>query len=90
MAEPASGVIEAWVRSILRCPVCGSPLDDAASPGGDAELWCDATRDELCGRQYRIDEGIPVLLADEARHPGSDPAGAPDAAAGGSVAGTMQ
>ncbi len=46
-----------WLREILRCPVCKSELVDVA-----AELGCTG-----CGRHYRIDQGIPVLLPDEAR-----------------------
>jgi phosphomannomutase len=55
--------IEPWLREILRCPLCRSTLSDGSGPGG-AELHCTNTQ---CRRAYRIDDGIPVLLADESR-----------------------
>lgn len=61
--------MEAWVRDILRCPQCGGVLADDA----DA-LRCETPS---CGLVYRIEDGIPVLLVDEATRPtGGDPAGA--------------
>lgn len=53
--------MESWVRDILRCPACGGTLADAA----DA-LGCENAE---CARVYRIEEGIPVLLVDEATGP---------------------
>ena len=64
--------IDDWVRDILRCPACHSPLEDSTGPGGAPELWCDGSRDMSCRRRYRIDDGIAVLLVDEARLPGGD------------------
>jgi len=55
--------IEPWLRKILRCPACRSELADGTGPTG-AELQC--TNGE-CGKAYRIDDGVPVLLVDEAR-----------------------
>ena len=55
--------IEPWLREILRCPVCHGELADAVGPE-HPELQCTS---ESCGRAYRIDDGVPVLLADEAR-----------------------
>jgi len=55
--------IEPWLREILRCPQCRSILSDGSGPGGP-ELHCTNT---ACRRAYRIDDGIPVLLVDEAR-----------------------
>jgi uncharacterized protein YbaR (Trm112 family) len=67
MAEQdTGGRIEPWLREILRCPQCRSELTDAAGPDGGAELHC--TNAE-CGLQYRIDDGVPVLLVDEAHKP---------------------
>jgi len=54
--------IEPWLREILRCPACGGVLRDAAGPDGAPELQCTA-----CSLAYRVDDGIPVLLVDEAR-----------------------
>ena len=58
--------IEPWLREILRCPACRSELSDAQGETGP-ELHC---TDAACCLQYRIDDGVPVLLVDEARKPG--------------------
>ena len=63
-ATPASQ-IEPWLREILRCPACGSELRDEVSEGGP-ELVCTS---DSCGLAYRIEDGVPVLLIDEARRP---------------------
>ncbi len=68
-SQPSRDGIDEWVRAILRCPVCRSPLVDANDGTGAAQLWCDGSLDAGCRRQYRIDDGIPVLLAEEAVHP---------------------
>lgn len=56
--------IEGWLRQILRCPACGATLRDGTAEDGDGavELQCSA-----CPLAYRVDDGIPVLLVDEAR-----------------------
>ena len=64
--EAASAPIEPWLREILRCPACHAELADAQGPGGP-ELHCTSPE---CGLMYRIDDGVPVLLVDEARRPG--------------------
>ncbi|WP_435199682.1 Trm112 family protein [Janibacter sp. GS2] len=61
----SESTIEPWLREILRCPECRAELRDATGPVGQ-ELVC---TDEGCGLAYRVDEGIPVLLVDEARRP---------------------
>jgi uncharacterized protein len=53
--------IEPWLREILRCPNCHSTLLDGEGPSGP-ELQCTG-----CALAYRVDDGIPVLLVDEAR-----------------------
>jgi phosphomannomutase len=60
---PSAPQIEPWLREILRCPQCRSTLSDGSGPGGP-ELHCTNTE---CRLAYRIDDGIPVLLVDEAR-----------------------
>ncbi len=55
--------IDPWLREILRCPACHSVLADGTGPSGP-ELQC---TDEQCAKAYRVDDGIPVLLVDEAR-----------------------
>jgi uncharacterized protein YbaR (Trm112 family) len=48
---------------ILRCPVCRATVTALPS---DAGLECTG-----CRRVYPIVDGIPVMLAEEAREPGS-------------------
>ncbi len=60
--------MDPWLRRILRCPVGHHELVDDTDPEGNPVLVCA----KACGgpgarRMYRIDDGIPVLLADEAR-----------------------
>ena len=57
--------IEPWLREILRCPNCRSELTDEQGPSGP-ELVCS---NAACALAYRIDDGVPVLLVDEARRP---------------------
>jgi uncharacterized protein len=56
--------IEPWLREILRCPACLSELRDETGPGGGPELGCTGAE---CGLVYRVEDGVPVLLVDEAR-----------------------
>jgi uncharacterized protein len=56
--------ISPWLREILRCPKCHAELRDDTGPTGGPELVC---MNSECGLAYRIDDGIPVLLIDEAR-----------------------
>ncbi len=60
--------IEPWLREILRCPACHAELRDEGGQEGAVpeELVC---TNGGCGLAYRVDDGIPVLLVDEARHP---------------------
>jgi uncharacterized protein YbaR (Trm112 family) len=68
MSEPsgATSHLEPWLREILRCPACHSELRDDTGPEGGPELVCTSA---ACGLAYRIDDGVPVLLVDEARPP---------------------
>lgn len=64
MARPP---FEPWVREILRCPVGGHRLVDVVNEQDAPALQCA----EDCGgpgqrRRYPIQDGIPVLLADDA------------------------
>ncbi len=60
-----------WLRDILRCPVGRHPLVDVAADSGGVELLCAEDCGTVAGRPvrraYRVEDGIPVLLADEAR-----------------------
>ena len=69
MSEQAAPMspIEPWLREILRCPACRTELRDDTGPTGEPELVCTSSS---CGLAYRIDDGVPVLLVDEARRPG--------------------
>ena len=60
--------IEPWLRDILRCPACRKELSDGTGPDGGLELVCTG---EDCGLAYRVDDGVPGLLADQARRPES-------------------
>jgi uncharacterized protein YbaR (Trm112 family) len=58
--------IEPWLRGIIRCPQCKGEVTDAVHRTGDtevAELRCDA-----CHLGYPVEDGVPVLLVDLARH----------------------
>ncbi|MFV0460095.1 MAG: Trm112 family protein [Actinomycetales bacterium] len=55
--------VEPWLRAILRCPACRHELRDQAPE----RLVC---VNPACGLGYRVDDGIPVLLVDEAIAPG--------------------
>ena len=55
--------MDSWLRDILRCPSCGATLREHDGPDGEPELHCTG-----CTLAYRIDEGIPVLLVEEARN----------------------
>ncbi|MEX2425203.1 MAG: Trm112 family protein [Thermomicrobiaceae bacterium] len=46
---------------ILACPACKTPVRLERE-----KLVCDE-----CGRRYRIDDGIPIMLIDEAEQPGN-------------------
>lgn len=58
---PPETALPAWLRDILRCPACRGVLAD-----GSGELRCTAPE---CGLRFRVEEGIPVLLVDEALPP---------------------
>jgi len=58
-------LLQPWLVEILACP-CDehAPLNyDPAAADGAGELACTA-----CDRVFRIDDGIPVLLLEEAEH----------------------
>jgi uncharacterized protein YbaR (Trm112 family) len=57
-------LVEAALLDILACPVCHAPLREDEGAG---ELLCTG---ESCGLAYPVRDGIPVLLADEARRAG--------------------
>ena len=59
--------LEPWLREILRCPVTKQELVDGVGPGGTPELQALVPDESGIRRAYRVEDGIPVLLADEAR-----------------------
>jgi uncharacterized protein len=67
--------IDNWLLEILACPQCHAPLRAGTEA---SELVC---TNPDCGLAYPVRDDIPVLLIDEARHPG-EPAARPAASAG--------
>jgi uncharacterized protein YbaR (Trm112 family) len=61
VAEQSSKPISEELLEILACPVCKT----AVRLEGE-KLVCDT-----CGRRYRIEDGIPIMLIDEAEMPES-------------------
>ncbi|MGD2050883.1 MAG: Trm112 family protein [Acidimicrobiia bacterium] len=49
---------------ILQCPSCGGSLEEIAEP---AALAC-----TTCGLRYPVEDGIPVMLIEEAAAPDGD------------------
>jgi len=56
--------MEPWARALLRCPVTGAELVDGVGPDGGPEL---VSTDPGRPLAYPVRDGVPVLLADEAR-----------------------
>ncbi|GBD16338.1 hypothetical protein HRbin26_01234 [bacterium HR26] len=67
MSHPGeSAPISQELLQILACPACKSPV----------ELRGDRLVCQGCGRRYRIEDGIPIMLIDEAEPPeAAGPAG---------------
>lgn len=59
MNEQSAPIISPELLEILACPICKTPV----RLEGD-RLVCDT-----CGRRYRIEDGIPIMLIDEAEMP---------------------
>jgi len=54
-------VISPELLEVLACPKCHGKLDLVEVPGGGGHLDCPS-----CRLRYKIDDGIPVMLIDEA------------------------
>ena len=59
----SESTMQPWLREILRCPACRAELRDETGAGAHQLRAGGAD----CGLAYRVDDGIPVLLVDEAR-----------------------
>jgi uncharacterized protein YbaR (Trm112 family) len=61
MAEAVSGIIPRELLDILACPRCRAAVELVSKSSGEQGLVCGP-----CGVVYPIQEGIPVMLVDEA------------------------
>ncbi len=59
MSDQETKPISDELLEILACPVCKTPVHLEEN-----KLVC-----EKCGRRYRIEDGIPIMLIDEAEMP---------------------
>lgn len=59
MTAPDEKPISDELLEILACPACKTPVRLE-----EGKLVCDE-----CGRRYRIEDGIPIMLIDEAEQP---------------------
>lgn len=59
--------IDPWLRDILRCPITHSELLDGTGPDGAPELQAKDADEQGRRRAYRVEDGIPVLIPEEAR-----------------------
>lgn len=59
MDDHDTPIISPDLLEILACPVCKTPVRLERT-----KLVCDN-----CGRRYRIEDGIPIMLIDEAEMP---------------------
>ncbi|ROR72102.1 Trm112 family protein [Bogoriella caseilytica] len=66
-ASAPSPALPGWVQQILRCPVTGSALTEQAGPDGIPELVSAEAGPDGARLAYPVCDGIPVLLAHEAR-----------------------
>lgn len=77
MTDPAApstpSGLPAWARDILRCPACHADLRDITGNGEGAAVTALECTAESCAdlpvgsrRRYRLEDGIPVLLIDDA------------------------
>jgi len=58
--------LDRQLLEIIRCPACRGTLAERRAEEDLDELTCTG-----CGAVYPIRNGVPVLLVDEARHPGA-------------------
>jgi uncharacterized protein len=62
MTSDESSPVSQELLNILACPACKTPVRLEGN-----KLVCDD-----CNRRYRIENGIPIMLIDEAEIPESD------------------
>lgn len=61
--EPQAPQVQPWLLEMLRCPVSGARLRLDAGTDGEQVLVSEADEPLI----YPVRDGVPVLLADEAR-----------------------
>ena len=54
----SESLIDPELLAIMQCPACAGELRERPEPPA---LVCNE-----CGRAYRVDDGVPVMLVDEA------------------------
>ena len=50
---------------IMQCPLCAGTLEEDVAA---SQLVC-----TQCGVRYPVEDGIPIMLEEEARQPGDEP-----------------
>ncbi len=63
MTDPVP-LVPADLLEIMQCPSCGGTLQETTEPSA---LACTG-----CGLRYPVEEGIPVMLIEEATRPDDD------------------
>ena len=66
-----SSSISRDLLQILRCPACVTSSDEPpeSTEKGELELREDGLICRQCGRRFKIEDGIPNMLLDEAEKP---------------------
>ncbi|MFT0846451.1 Trm112 family protein [Actinomycetaceae bacterium L2_0104] len=60
-----NSLVPRWVHNSLRCPLTHAPLEWTETEDGSVELVC--TPGAGPRHAYPVENGVPILLANEAR-----------------------